>query len=264
MTKKEYATKVAEIVGGKVTAVEKANGVVLTGVVCGEENKNIRPTIYIDQMYEDGISVEKSAETVKEMVERSMIPMPDLSRIYDFEKIKGDIRLRLYNKATHADIYKSASEYGFDDLIIVPYLDNVIPNGSIKITASLMEIWGVNEDTIFDVASNAGDYEIFPLHFVLEDIARKAGREFPTDIDCPMFIVTNKSRCYGAYGVIALRERIREIFVSGWTVIPSSIHECIVIPSDSADYQIVNDMVKQVNAECVCPEEVLGNRAYEF
>ena len=262
MTKKEFAERVAEIVGGKVTAVEKANGVILTGVVCGEEA--IRPTVYLDQFYEDGIGVEECAKEVRGIVERSTIPMPDLNRIYDFEKIKGDIRLRLYNKATKADIYRSAFAYGFEDLIIVPYLDNVIPNGSIKITASLLEIWGVTEDELFEEMSGAGNYEILSLNAIMAEMARKAGKEFIMDECCPMFIVTNKQRCYGAYGVIALKDRLKELFPSGITVIPSSVHECIVIPKDSADIDVVTSMVREVNANCVSPEEVLGSHAYEF
>ena len=262
MTKREFAEEVAKIVGGQVTNVEKANGIVLTGVIVGDGA--IRPTVYLDQMYDEGRDIEECAVIVRELAERSNITIPDLSRIYDFDSIKGDLRMRMYNKATHAEIYKSASDYGFDDMILVPYLDNVIPNGSIKISASFLDIWGVTVDELFEAASSAGDYEILSLHSVLAELAQRSGKDFPAEENCPMLIVTNAHRCYGAYGVIALSERFREIFPSGYTVIPSSVHECIVIPKESADIEIINSMVQEVNAGCVCPEEILGSRAYEF
>ena len=264
MTKKEFAEKVAEIVGGKVTEVEKANGIVLLGIIVGEGEGIIRPTVYIDQMYEDGLDIESCASTIRDMAERSMIAMPDISRINDFNTVKGDIRLRLYSNTTHAEICKSASAYGFDDMILVPYLDNVIPNGSVKISASLMEVWGVSEEEIFEEAARAGKYEILSLNYIMEELAHTAGKEFTIDECCPMFVVTNPQRCYGAYGVIALKDRLNEMFPSGFTVIPSSVHECIVIPKDSADIETVSSMVREVNKSCVSPEEVLGNHAYEF
>ena len=35
MTKEEYANRVAKILGGKVTKIERANGVFYTGIIIG-------------------------------------------------------------------------------------------------------------------------------------------------------------------------------------------------------------------------------------
>ena len=260
MTKKEYAQSVAEAVGGEAREVEKANGVVYMGVIVGDGD--IRPTVYVDRMYDEGVEIERCAEIVKELTEKEEVSMPDFSRLCKYNEIKGDLRLRLFNEATHADVFMPADSYGFAGIIIVPYLENVIPNGSIRITESLLKVWDVDRDVLFADASTSGEYEIISL----EKVLREFGDEdyLGADEVPQMYIVTNKERCYGGYGVIALKERIGEMFPEGYVVIPSSVHECIVFSSEYGDTEKINGMVREVNSQLVPPEEVLGDRAYVF
>ncbi len=264
-SKKEYAEEVARLVGGEAREVGKANGITLVGVtlIVGN-NTAVRPTIYLDKMYEDGMTVEECAREVKEVAERSKIEIPDISYIYDFGRVKDNLRLRLYHNSTNAEIFRSAKEYGFDDLIIIPYLEGIIPNGSARVTLSMIDIWGVTEDELFEEASKAKDYEILPLYKILMETMRLSEKDIDSSMQFPMFVVTNEQRCYGAFAVIALQDRLKTMFPSGYIVIPSSVHETIVLPRDSADIKTVDSMVKDVNDEYVCREEVLSNRAYIF
>ena len=119
MNKQEFASKVAELVGGEVHEYEKANK--LVGIVTG--SGDIRPSVYIDDYFENGMPVEETADEVKKIL-RQAFQMPDLDVeiMHDYDRMKEHLTARLYHKSTSADVSKSASEYGFDDLIIVPYL----------------------------------------------------------------------------------------------------------------------------------------------
>ena len=49
---------------------------------------------------------------------------------------------------------------------------------------------------------------------------------------------------------------------SDYYVLPSSIHECIIIPSDEQlDPEALHEMVKEINEEHVAPEELLAIRS---
>ncbi len=260
MTKKEYAKSVANMVGGEVKDIEKANGIILTGIIVGDGT--IRPTIYIDQMFEEGMDVEGCANIVKELADKADNAMPDFSRLQRYDLIKGDLRLRLFNESTRADVFMSAASHGFPDMILIPYLENVVKGGSMRITKSIMEMWNVSKETLFNDAALAGEYEIVSFDKVLREFGDMEA--FDEENVPQMLIVTNKLRCYGAYGVIALKDKIKEIFSDGYVVIPSSVHECIIVSSTCGDIETINGMVREVNDQLVEPEEVLGNRAYEF
>ena len=83
MTKMEYANKVAELVNGEVRMVEKANGVVLTGIT--SKDGDVRPTVYIEDMYEK-YDIEMAADNIKQIYETNYIPqlqhMPKYYTLY--------------------------------------------------------------------------------------------------------------------------------------------------------------------------------------
>ena len=78
-----------------------------------------------------------------------------------------------------------------------------------------------------------------------------------------MYIVRNKEGSFGAIQVCLEKAKLKAMFPKGYIVIPSSIHECIVIPKE-ANVDDLNDMVNAVNDTEVAAEEQLGNRVYIF
>lgn len=82
----------------------------------------------------------------------------------------------------------------------------------------------------------------------------------------PMFVVTNIGRLNGASAILnhaALAEFAKKLGVNSLIVMPSSVHEMIIVPNDGRI--TVNDastMVTEINATQVSPEERLTDRAY--
>ena len=65
------------------------------------------------------------------------------------------------------------------------------------------------------------------------------------------------------------RKELREFkkkFTEGFFVIPSSIHEVLVMPKGFGgnDLESLTAMVREVNATAVVPEEQLADVAFEF
>ena len=120
MTKEDFINAVAEQVDGIVKDAEKANGVKRKCIVVNV-GANISPSIHIEDMYDEGYTVDQA---VKEIEEIKAQPLPNISidAMTDYNVVKGNLRLRLYNEKTKADVFRSAADYGFDDLILVPYI----------------------------------------------------------------------------------------------------------------------------------------------
>lgn len=272
MTKREYAQEIAKRIGGEVKEVDKANGVVYTGIYMPKPNGSISPTVYIDKMYENDVTINDAIEEVKSMMAKNNGVAFDVESLKDFEKVKPLLRARLYNRATKADVFRSARHYGFNDLIIIPYIENVVPledaMGSVKVTQQLLTAWGVTMRQVIDTAikNSKRDVVIKTMRQVFMEMAG-----IPDDMidmmlpsDGPdMYVITNKNKMFGASAVLFAKEQIKEIFPNGYAILPSSVHEVLAVPltDDSRDY---DEMIQDVNAGQVAPEEQLGDKAYLF
>lgn len=260
MSKMEFATQIAELMGLETTQTEKANGVIFTGVNVPTARENVKATVYIDQMYDEGKTIEEAVESIKEIMRRESSKSVFIDIINDFEKVRPMLRARLYNQATKADIYRSAAPYGFDDLIIVPYIENIIDNGSVKVTNGLLKIWGVDADQVLDIAEeNAkNDVEVRDMMDVIAGYGADLGSIDPSMPQ--MIVVTNSKMTFGAFGIISKLDEFKEKFGS-FTVLPSSVHEVIVV--NQVD-DCMTQMVKEVNDSQVELTDQLSDHAYTF
>ena len=177
----------------------------------------------------------------------------------NYDEAKSNLKARLYNKSKDVEVFRSAAEYGFDDLIIVPYVDGVIEIGeskaSAKITEELLDIWGVDDETVIWTAIANTDYEITTIAELLQ---------LPSIPEFNMTVVTNAERHYGAIGAILARHELKTMFSNGYVVIPSSIHEVIIMDINAMDENYMTEMIGEVNEAMVNPEEWLGNHPYRF
>lgn len=263
-TKREYAEVIAKKVAGEVKEAEKANGVVKTGIII-TDGTDIAPTFYIDEMYDNEVPANEAAGIIMEHLTNGDRPWFDISEIMEWDSAKEMLRIRLYNKKTTAPIKRSARSYGFSDLIMVPYI-KFDDNASTKVTEVLAEEWGKSAKTIIDTALlNTKEKEKFEIIEMAEMIAEMMG--VPVEMlrkDAPpIWVVSNEQRTNGAVGIIILADKLKEMYPNGYYILPSSIHEALVIDvSFCDDLDILTSMVQDVNGSCVRPEEVLGDKAY--
>ena len=254
MTKYEYANEVAKLVNGEVKEIEKANGIVLLGIC--KRDTNITPTVYIDKAFEEGRTVEETAAEVLRIYETETPDLGDVNDILDYSKVKPLLKARLYNAATKTDVFKSVAEYGFDDLIIVPYVQ-LTEEASTKVNTQLLNIWNVSVDEVIATAIENAKNDI-----VETSIAEMLG--MPDLYPTLMRVITSKTRMYGAIGVIYKLKELKERYEK-FIVIPSSIHDVIVIPEiPETEDNFFTEMIKAVNEEQVAPEERLSNHEYYF
>lgn len=75
-------------------------------------------------------------------------------------------------------------------------------------------------------------------------------------------VILNKEKRFGAIAIIFAHDRLMEIYPTGYVVLPSSIHEVIVMPYD--ENEALSNMVNEISAEEISPEDVLGYKAYLF
>lgn len=86
--------------------------------------------------------------------------------------------------------------------------------------------------------------------------------------DSEMRVLTNTEKFYGAAAIIYGKDKIRDLAEkegSDIVIIPSSVHECLLLPYDkSMPFELLNAMVNEVNASEVKEEEILSDHIYMY
>lgn len=261
MTIREYADKVADIIPGvKVVEVEKNNNVKKTGIerMAG----NVHPVVYIDEMYDQEMSIIDAAKEVMDIMTRSNMSI-NVEIYKDYENIKDNLVAKLVNQNSNFEGV-SAKKYGFVDLKIVPIV-KVNDNASIRVTKEICKNWGVSMTKVVNQAlENIKDDVIVKSYarFMGERMGASEVQIAALEEGIQMMIITNKEMINGAIAALFAKERLNKIYNESYTILPSSIHEVIAVPTS-----LGNDfatMVQSVNETCVDPEEVLSDKAYIF
>ena len=82
-----------------------------------------------------------------------------------------------------------------------------------------------------------------------------------------LFVVTNEKKMNGAACIIyeGVLEKVGEMLGRDYYVLPSSIHETILLPAkDNTELDSLTQLVRTVNATQVKAEEVLSDHAYFY
>lgn len=185
------------------------------------------------------------------------------------------VRARLYNGNTNLMpnvVRRDASIYGFEGLMVVPVVElgeTDLGYASAKVTEDMVETWGVTADEVIDAAIDSIDYTIKTVKQAL--IESMGMDDMPREIldamipDAPMLVVSNPTGYYGASSIIPATKELIKRFPNGFRVLPSSVHEVLVVPmEDGGDSKNLNDIVNQVNANVLKASDFLSNDVYEF
>lgn len=182
----------------------------------------------------------------------------------DFNQAKTKLRANFAPITSNADVKQNAKQYGFADLLIVPYVEIMqTDTGVVKadITQDMLDEWCVSERSVFDTAMEniENDVSIFPLGSLFDDI--------PTEFMPPIYVVTNTERINGAIQAIFARQTLDKLFPKGYVLLPSSKHEMIAVPLtyDEVSVDQLRAIVVSVNASMYMPEkDFLSNEVYTF
>lgn len=258
----------------------KNNGVVLQGLMIRKEEDRVMPTIYLNsfwEAYEAGVTF---ADIIKKIVsiyrEDGIGKKLDVSFFAEFDKVKDRICFRLLNREKNKEFLEQAPYIPMLDLAICFYyaLDSAgLHQGTIPISRSHLKIWGVSEKDLLECAlrntPRLYPYEVIPMENVLEDLLQELPEDARQEIlqRMSMKILTNSRKTYGACSILypGLLEQMAEEMNGDIYLIPSSVHEMLVLPKDQErSEEELREMIDEVNQSEISPEEVLSDHLYIY
>lgn len=192
-----------------------------------------------------------------------------------YEVAKENIKVKLENvNAEQIGVYRSAKEYGFEDLNIVPYViideteDGVM---STRITEDICRMWGVTATEVINQGIANLDYTIKGMNETLRERMRDDGMPeelieiMVPEMDERIYVVSNRDLFNGASSIIAAQRELNRRFPQGYFVLPSSKHEVIVVPrQDGLNIDEFKEMVMEINGTQVDDKDKLSDNAYEI
>ena len=269
----------------RVVETMKNNNVAHVGITFHEQGDKVGPVIYMEPYREAAIDGRPMSEIMREIAGIASRSMDKTERIGsldygDYESVKEYLSVTLINGRDNRQMLSRMPHRQMEDLALILELKFPMEEGvgSIKVSHELAELWAVDTDTLFAQAQeNSLKAEPPSLHRMEDTMLslafdRDAAENLlenpaPEEAPSQLYVLSNMSKNKGAavLSYPGVLEKADQLFPKGFYVLPSSIHELLIVPkSPEIDPRELGEMVRAVNRAEVAKEEQLSDRVYEY
>ena len=287
MSKYDFMMQVADVLkdrselsGATITCdvCVKNNDTEKCGIIISYGEMKLSSVIYVDDLYKryqnKKLTIEETADEVVS-INRSARDKRDIdiSAIFSWDSCKDRVIFRLISANKNKQYLSNVSYVPFLDLAVMFTLCVDINEDGVKsmrITDEIMRGWGVDvQDLMSHALVNTPRLLPAKIEPMYDVVASFLGcrQDIDPDNDIPMLLVSNDRLVYGATTILyedtmtELGDRLGEDFY----IIPSSIHEVLVLPSGCVDNtDDINRIIKEINTEHVINEDILSDRVYFY
>ncbi len=262
------------------------NGEELDILTIREGGVNIGPVIYLQKYYNrvvEGMPFEKAYEQIIASYEQNKTKRSiDTTFFTDFERIQSKIYAKVVNTERNEKLLANVPNIPFLDLSITFYVgfdvDEDVGTATIQIDNSHLALWNVTTEELLGIAMQNMTGEMAPhindINSILDEIIDsmgEMGEKTLPKLRCepvfPIYVLTNKKNLFGAAAIInkGLLASYADRLSMNFYILPSSVHEVILVPADENDKaDDFSMMVRSVNETHVEPEDVLADHAYYY
>lgn len=255
----------------------KTNGFIRKGITVSVRNSNISPTIYLEEYYNNYVSGWELTEIVESFVrlykDVKFETCFDTEQVRDFEKAKNKVSYKLVNYEMNQQLLR--------DIPYVPYLDFAIVfyllldktekgTATVLITNEMINYWNITNEELYKLAKLNSPMllpaEFLPMRVVINQLMGKRVLQEELENNY-MYVLSNKYRHFGASTILynGVLEEIGNRLEMDYYILPSSIHEVIILPVDcEMTEDEINEMIEEINQTQVSKEDVLSNHAYFY
>lgn len=280
------ASQVTNLVGEEVNVtihkVQKNNGILLDAISIMRTGVYTAPSIYLEDLYEHyerGKSILEIAKKVISLSEEGQLKgvLPK-DFFMDYNKIKGRICYRVVNYEKNQQFLKTVPHKKVLDLAMIYYYSvepELLKNASVLIRNIDLQRWGIEADEIKARAEVntpcVNPWQLITMAELLEQIIEdrnlRVRFELPEDDPINMYIITNQDKYFGASCIFypQVLEEIAERINNHFYILPSSVHECIIMPAQKGfSQESLSRMVTEINESQLDEVEVLSDQAYFY
>ena len=239
------------------------NGDVELEAITITDKSNVAPTIYIDKILELD-TVDEACEAVLNIYRCKPSFALDIDQITDKDFILETVRIAI-QKTSNQDGIKRTTEY--DD--IEQYLYYGKDDWTVRLSDELVKRAGITDlDELWNTASK-NTFKHTTCKSMFEIMRGMMDDDFPaeafTEPDIDMWVISNDTSIRGASAILDKDFLSGLACKHGWdkiAILPSSIHECIIVPvTEETSVAYLDKMVQEVNSTQVEPVDRLIDHA---
>ena len=280
--KKELLDHLRQILGEEkkicFQSVEKNNGIREEAVVILEEGARIAPTIYLREFFENW---KWGRETMEEISRKILLQNACQEKEVDFsldsfenyEKARGQVYFKLINYEMNKVLLTKIPYISYLDLAVVFYYrleKGKFQGATMLIHNCNLDAWKIDsrqllEDAVINTSRKL-PYSFQGMDALIRELSGDEEQELYTGEEI-MYVLSNQEKCFGEAALLYphLLSHISKIFRKNFYVLPSSVHECILVP-DQGQYSRIEltRMVREVNQTQVEADEILSDQVYYY
>lgn len=265
-----------------LTEVTKNNGLILHGLIVGRKNTRISPTVYLDRYYEmfrAGCSMKQILEELSDLIGESTGEGINVDYFSDYERVRERVVFKMINRELNRNLLNEVPHVMWNDLAIVfcHVCDSLLPGcATILIRNEHAQMWGVDTEELYRQARISTPLLLKDKLDTMDSVLREitccedfsGAYGIPEESGCgSMYVLTNEKKIFGASAMLYSDQikKLSDMHESGLYILPSSIHEVIILPEKVInDTEYMKSMIFEVNETQVSPEERLSDNLYYY
>lgn len=260
----------------------KNNGLKLDGLIISNKTSNVSPTIFLNHYYEQQEFFPDFDAICRDILLTYRQNCPagriDADFFTDYTKIRSHIAYRLVHYKKNEELLSTVPHVRYLDLAIVFYclLDfSESGNATVLIHSSHLQLWKITLEQLYAQARRTTPvllpYDFQSITSVISELFSSPadpGQNSPAASFRPMYVLTNSQKIYGASCILypGLLKSLAEKLDADLFLLPSSIHEMILLPAASGSYDSkeLAAIVSEINQTELAADEVLSSRVYYY
>ena len=249
----------------------KNNSVMLDGIMLQRGNERVVPNLYLNHYYAKYCNGEDADAIAAQMIalcEEKREEIEELAQRLDFspEYIRGHLYYRLIGKEQNGALLQEIPHRCYLNLAVVYYwlvYEEEEQLGSIMMTQRQMERLEWTEELLWQMAQE-NTPALFPL--VTKGMEEIVGEALMQHAEMPVLVLSNTKGINGAACLLypGTLEWMEEKMQGSFYILPSSIHELIVIPYNGTPASSLCEMVYCINRTQLPKEDVLSDAVYYY
>ena len=240
-----------------------------------DPNYNLFPSIQLKELYQ-----KYQVYGMGWCVEEAVSVLKNVKRIHEdqlmgsWESAKGRIVVELVKEAWNRELLEKLPYRAFLDLAVIYRLkmwECKSGDAVQTVTNKMMEHWKITEEELYEAALanlQKEEFEIIGGYQAVQDMIEELiDVKEESEFHEWMYIFTNRSRIKGAAAMLRtdLLDRFAKAQESDLIILPSSVHEVILLPAmDDEDAAELRRIVQDINEKEVQEEERLSDEVYYF
>ena len=252
---------------------------------------NFSPVIYPDSLFEDyqaGKPLEEILQALSHTIEKSLPEVPGITKetvtqaLLDYESARHHLSIRLCDPDLNRELLENAVHSKVSDFEAIYQLKFTLPGegvGYSTITPAMLDSWGISMETLQKDAATCtwAEYPILsPMGNMISYLT--SGLSLPNLLETgepiqmsddmfPAFVLSNDRAMQGASLITLpdLLDQIGDIVQDDFYILPSSLHEVIIVPQNTQmTLDGLSEMVHSINESQVATEDLLSDKVQHY